>query len=153
MRDSRLIKFIAESNMIEGITRPPINGEVRAHRSLMERGHILLEDLETFVHRVQPDAVLRDSGQCVSVGSHVPPAGGPGIVYALQELLHAANSTEDDLTNAWHTHCAYEKLHPFTDGNGRSGRALWLWMTLRDTPWDVGRGFLHSFYYQTLENS
>ena len=39
--------------------------------------------------------------------------------------------------------------HPFTDGNGRSGRALWLWQMNNHAPF----GFLHTFYYQTLENS
>ena len=151
MRDSRLIKFITESNMIEGITRQPNTAEIHAHRSLIGGDHVSLEGLETFVRHVQPDAVLRDSGQFVSVGNHVPPAGGPGIVYALQELLRAANSTGDDLTNAWHTHCAYEKLHPFTDGNGRSGRALWLWMMGGIK--NAQLGFLHHFYYQTLTGS
>lgn len=45
----------------------------------------------------------------------------------------------------WEVHIAYEMLHPFTDGNGRSGRMLWAWQ-MRNFPLD----FLHTFYYQTL---
>ena len=46
---------------------------------------------------------------------------------------------------ACETHVRYELLHPFLDGNGRSGRALWLWL-MGQAP----LGFLHTFYYQTL---
>jgi Fic family protein len=36
------------------------------------------------------------------------------------------------------------------DGNGRSGRAIWLWQMLRQEG-GAPLGFLHHFYYQTLE--
>ncbi len=55
------------------------------------------------------------------------------------------------------SHVAYENLHPFTDGNGRSGRALWLWQMMHGTMRQVNMardlGFLHTFYYQTLNAS
>jgi hypothetical protein len=76
------------------------------------------------------------------VGRHLPPRGGPEIRNHLLDLL-----LNDDLS-AYEQHVAYEVLHPFTDGNGRSGRALWAWR-VRDFP----LGFLHTFYYQTLDSS
>ena len=48
-------------------------------------------------------------------------------------------------------HLRYETLHPFMDGNGRSGRILWAWQMLHhDIAPGIRLGFLHAFYYQTL---
>ena len=62
----------------------------------------------------------------------------------MQNILNAM-----DTEGAWQTHNDYENLHPFTDGNGRSGRMLWAWQMRNDDD-AMARGFLHTFYYQTL---
>jgi Fic/DOC family protein len=86
----------------------------------------------------------------VAVGSHRPPPGGPDIPGALGFLLDTMKRGLDP----WTTHKRYETLHPFMDGNGRSGRALWLWQMIHQyggrDPYALRRGFLHTFYYQTL---
>lgn len=74
------------------------------------------------------------------MGDHVAPPSGPEIVSQLEKVLL--------IKNVWEQHVAYETLHPFTDGNGRSGRALWLHRHGGVAP----IGFLHAFYYQTLSN-
>jgi Fic family protein len=53
----------------------------------------------------------------------------------------------------WVMHVEFEKLHPFMDGNGRTGRAIWVWHMLRcgRKPFEIS--FLHRFYYQTLAAS
>lgn len=140
-----LVDFVRESNRIEGILREPSDAEITAHRDfLMNRDPVTVERLQAFVAVVAPGHVLREQrGLNVRVGNHIAPSGGPFIRTELEFLL-----MKTDVNDPWHTHVAYETLHPFTDGNGRSGRMLWLWM-MNTAP----LGFLHHFYYQTLEHS
>jgi hypothetical protein len=141
--------FVRESNRIEGIRREPTEAEIGAHETLLGLGTVMLQDIERFVGTIQPGARLRISpGMNVRVGSHIPPSGGVMVGNMLADLLHRANLAE---VSDWQAHVEYETLHPFMDGNGRSGRALWLWMRggIDKTP----LGFLHHFYYQTLQNT
>jgi hypothetical protein len=101
--------------------------------------------LMALVGVLQPDARLRDrAGLDVRVGNHFPPPGGADIPYKLAGIIAQAKA----LRHPYDTHRAYESLHPFTDGNGRSGRALWLHMMggVHHAP----LGFLHHWYYQSL---
>lgn len=141
--DQPLKGFIWESNRIEGINRNPTQEEIAAHEVLLINKEITVKDLEAFVSIIQPGATLRNRvGFDVRVGDYYAPAGGPEIELRLEELLHKLT-----IKNSFWVHLHYEQLHPFTDGNGRSGRALWLWQVGGKAP----LGFLHSFYYQTLQ--
>lgn len=147
-----LYPFVAESNRIEGITRRPLKREIEAHHLFLASDRLDAAALQAFVSAVQPGAVLRElPGLNVRVGHHVAPTGGPHILEKLEAILHELQYN----LNAFSAHVAYERLHPFTDGNGRSGRALWLWQMLREgtDPYALQRGFLHTFYYQTLSES
>lgn len=141
-----LLEFVRESNAIEGILRKPTLAEIQSTEAFVNLSLVTIEHLVALVKVYQPDAVLRDrTGLNVRVGNHYPPPGSPAVVTALQDILDHAHRS---LPEPWHVHVEYETLHPFTDGNGRSGRALWLWI-MQDAP----IGFLHQFYYQTLQNT
>lgn len=141
--------FVRQSNLIEGMTRPPTSLEVAAHHEFLALEEISVGSLCEFVSVIQPGAVLRDRpGLDVRVGPHVPMSGGAQVHLELGALL--SRLWMPGMT-PWFVHNKYETLHPFTDGNGRSGRGLWLWMMggIDKAP----LGFLHHFYYQTLQET
>ena len=138
--------FVRESNRIEGILRDPLPIEVFATQGFLEHKSLHVGHLTGLVSSLQPDAKLRDRyGLDVRVGNHFPPKGSPEIGKNLQTLLDEINAGR---LNPYSAHVRYETLHPFTDGNGRSGRAIWLWQ-MKSAP----LGFLHHFYYQSLQNA
>lgn len=138
--EKQIVDFVTESNRIEGILRPPTPEEITEFVRFMALKEVTVREIEAFVKVYQPDARLRDKiGLNVRVGNYTPPMGSPEIRIQLGLLLNNHDF------GAWTLHCMYEKIHPFTDGNGRSGRALWAWKMQ-----DLRLGFLHMFYYQTL---
>lgn len=140
--------FIAESNLIEGIVRDPTAAEIEMFNHFMQLKTVTVRDLQEFVSIYEPGARLRDYQACpgVTVGNYTPPASGPDIRDDLNGILNGIHPN-GDWGNAYWTHVCYERLHPFTDGNGRSGRMLWKWM-MQDSH---TKGFLHTFYYQSLQ--
>jgi len=144
-----LLDFVRESNRIERIMFVRLV-EVEAHRQFLDLELITIPALCEFV-KVTADARLRNqAGLNVMVGRHVPPPGGSEIERRLDRILESVNSLSRDPYNV---HCSYEDLHPFTDGNGRSGRALWAWHMQRLGRNPFALPFLHTFYYQALDAS
>lgn len=150
-----LVQFVTESNRIEGMG-PAQMHEIRAHETLLSTEPALtVNDICTFVTEIGGKPLRELPGMQVYVGNHVPPPGGPDLVRAFSDLLYQISENR-----AYHrfrgltpfeAHVRYETLHPFMDGNGRSGRAVWLWQMggIQRAP----LGFLHHFYYQTLDAS
>jgi len=138
---------IAESNRIEGIFRAPTPGEVAEHIIFVNSDAPTIGRLIEFVQVYQPGAILRDKpGLDVRIGNYLPPPGSDKLPGILKTLLDDAAKQGE---SPWNIHIRYERLHPFTDCNGRSGRVLWYWM-MRNHPL-ADLGFLHAFYYQTLK--
>lgn len=51
--------------------------------------------------------------------------------------------------DAWEAHNRFQKIHPFEDLNGRTGRLIWLHKAI-DEGYTGRIGFLHAYYYATL---
>ena len=145
-----LTAFVKESNRIEGILREPTKAEIDAHKKLLRLSELDAKDIEDFVAVIAPGHQLRRHvGLDVRVGNHIAPPGGMNIVVKLDELLADLGRSDP-----YEIHQRYEHLHPFTDGNGRSGRAIWLWMFEQMGIADrvMKLGFLHSWYYASLSH-
>jgi hypothetical protein len=151
--DTLMRKHIRESNEIEGIYRDPSDAEVEEWKRFMALDEIQIDDLKRFVyvyagagHRLRN--LITDAHY---IGKRTL-TGGSQVTFDLAILLQMIN--HDDI-NPWHAHVEYEYLHPFTDGNGRSGRMLWHWMMKRKYGGSyesmTSIGFLQRFYYQAMQ--
>ena len=79
------------------------------------------------------------------------PPGGLDIQAKFITLIKEAAEPNASL---WGTHASFLWLHPFTDGNGRTARAIFLWQALRRSPIYARRldaiPLLQVLYYESL---
>lgn len=141
-----------ESLHIEGIPRDPLRTEIEATEKLIALPKLSLDAVKDLAKLYEPRAVLRDAKRMdVRVGYHLPPKGGPAIVRGLKMIIERANKGD----NVYEVHVDFETLHPFMDGNGRTGRAVWAWQMIKKHGeyQALELLFLHRWYYQSLENA
>jgi hypothetical protein len=139
--------FVLESNRIERIMGVSV-ADRTAHARLWAQDPIRMGDVEEFVRAVAGRELRSEPGMDVYITGvgFTPPPGGSDIAERLSLMLDTLDNTDP-----YDWHVAYETLHPFMDGNGRSGRALWAWQMVNTGIDPFGLGFLHTFYYQALD--
>jgi len=152
----KLASFLVESNAIEGIYGIPTEETIEWAWSFLHKEELHVSDIRNMVTVFQHDAQYRNKSIVpdVRVGGHIPMPSGPDVHYALVHILDDINAEIGVLYkehNVYEIHQRYEHLHPFTDGNGRSGRMIWLWMMVA-IGYTYKLPFLQEWYYQSLAN-
>ncbi len=91
------------------------------------------------LHRILADSVM-DQGTAgsyrtisVRVGRHFPPAAVDvsGLMFELLDWWNLKSLELSPVLSSAILHYRFEDIHPFADGNGRTGRALALWELYR----------------------
>jgi len=139
----RLMEFAKESNRIEGI----INAE--ANERMFEKLEAFLKFRELTAVRVcgfnEWGKLRHKEGMNVRIDGRQCLPGGDSLKHQFALIIHTLSER-----SAFVNHVDFERLHPFTDGNGRTGRAIWLWQMVNQHNYDLSLGFLQKWYYQSL---
>lgn len=144
-----------DSSAIEGVTH---TWELRKHaqglRGLLEKPLTLEAMLEA--HAVIMDGQARaEPGRLrsinVQVGNHMAPPQAQ-VPELLENLYRYVNESDDEpIIKAIFAHLQFETIHPFADGNGRTGRALINQILKTPIPLSI---YVHSYrpsYYRVLD--
>lgn len=131
MSDLDMQKHIHESNLIEGIDDP-----AEDKRSLKAWGWLEKQDkidvivLLTLHRKITMKQLTKDEAGSfrrvqVWVGNHTPP-NPASVPYMVENWLKMFMIDTPQLA-----HISFERIHPFVDGNGRTGRMLMWWHEMR----------------------
>lgn len=133
-----MAELIRHSNLIENIDDPSEDARsLRAWKWFIGQNDlttgVLLELHRRITLKLLPE---RERGHWrtmqVYVGNHVP----PGPVIAARQISELIDEIRLDLLDAKQldpkaTHIRFETIHPFVDGNGRTGRMLMWWQEIK----------------------
>lgn len=134
---SRVEKIANESSL-------SIDELLSIHRLTMQK---LLPDSKTGNFRTTPVYIVNSAPGLPDQIVYTPPE--PMLVRSrLTELLqwHNNNPQIHPIIRAGVLHFEFESIHPFVDGNGRTGRLLTL-LSLYQSGWDFRRGLVLEEYY------
>jgi Fic family protein len=132
---SDIFSYVHHSNLIEGIDDSQEDlRSLRAWKWLVKQPHITQSILLNLHRKITSSQLSADqAGQYrkvdVRVGNYYPPAALSAQAQIYGWLV--------DLDEGWSRldpkkmHIRFEKIHPFIDGNGRTGRMLMWWHELK----------------------
>lgn len=149
---TELEAFMRESNWIEGEIGGRLEGKL--HKNDLKASYAFLNgdlnaDSLKKLHKLlaYDRPILKgDYRDCdVEIGGKLAPRP-----FLVKELMHNFFLDVDKLSS-WEAHIKFEKIHPFEDLNGRTGRLVWAHKFIRERGF-LPSSFLQQFYYQSISN-
>ena len=137
---------------------------LKADEFVFEEAHQESQLSETFIREINKklqDQMISDAGtyrkKDVEIsGAAFQPPSHLSVPYFMAELVQIFNSSrfENPVFQAAWLHATFGHLHPFLDGNGRTGRLLQDWVLLTHGRYPTGiPSQLRDDYYDALEKS
>lgn len=124
------------------------------------QGYYISEEFLLHLHQILMNSIRTDAGNYRNhgvriVGANVPTANYIKVPKLMQEWVHDIDQKPDDvIRQVTVAHSKFEKIHPFSDGNGRVGRLLITAMLLRaGLPPAVIKQQEKNHYYKFLQKS
>ena len=118
------------------------------------------EKLILKLHSILMNGIMEDAGlyrrHSVRIaGANVPTANYLKVLELMSKLVKKINASSKDIVfDVASIHSEFEKIHPFSDGNGRIGRLIMHAMSLRDNlPPVVIKQENRQFYYSYLNKA
>jgi Fic family protein len=108
----------AMQKALENTDKISVDSILQVHKSLMENTGV------DFAGQIRKEPVWIGGGNSPHTAKFVPPKFSRVNEY-LEDLVKFSNRYDvSPLLQAAVAHCQFETIHPFADGNGRTGRAL-----------------------------
>jgi len=164
-----LSEFVFNSNHIEGYSPSDYPKTSRLYKAHMKAAQMVVREAiwePTVLHMALLDGTdmlpAYEVGTYrrvqVYIGDFYPPSPGRHLLDHVERwrnmVLDGPNSWADTEGWAWQVHDEFECCHPFTDGNGRTGRLILNAMRLKyDLPWlTIHHGDEQQAYYRHIRD-